>query len=71
MSDNVLNQLIDDYRNLYLAEKEKRLKFERKINQAMSFVTILKNNIKDYDTKYKEDFLNMLDDIGNILGDKE
>ena len=38
------------------------------IDKAISYIYVLKNNVKDFKTEYKEDMLNMLDDIGNILG---
>lgn len=44
---------------------------EQRIDRAISYIYILKNNVKDFKTEYKEDMLNMLDDIGNILGDKK
>lgn len=42
---------------------------QQKIDKVNSYINILKNNLKDYKTKYKEDFLNMLDDIKNILNE--
>jgi hypothetical protein len=44
---------------------------QQKIDKVTSYINILKNNLKDYKTRYKKDFLNMLDDIKEILGDKE
>lgn len=44
------------------------LEMQNKIDRAISYIYILKNNVKDFKTEYKEDMLNMLDEIGNILG---
>ena len=47
----------------------------KKVITTISYINVLKNNIIDFKTKYKKDFLNILEDIKNnleeILGDKE
>lgn len=42
-----------------------------RLEKGISYINILKNNVRDYETEYKEDFLNMLDDIENILNGDE
>ena len=55
-----------------MTKNELKIKeLQQRIDKAISYIYVLKNNIKDFKTEYKEDMLNMLDDIGNILGDKE
>ena len=61
-------EFLEEYNEELLTEN---LLLHLKIDKAISYIYVLKNNVKDFKTEYKEDMLNMLDDIGNILGDKE
>lgn len=67
MLKSLNQQLFDENERLNAIIDE----LEEKIDKAISYIYVLKNNVKDFKTEYKEDMLNMLDDIGNILGDKE
>ena len=61
-------EFLEEYNEELLTEN---LLLHLKIDKAISYIYVLKNNVKDFKTEYKEDMLNMLDDIGNILGDKQ
>ena len=63
MENNILNQVIDDYKDLYHNEKEKRKKLQRKID------------VLEYIIKHL-DYLDIWNDFNTsefleILGDKE
>lgn len=38
MKDNVLNQIIDDYKVLYHKEKEKRKELQQRIDKAIEYI---------------------------------